>query len=65
MQENVNNALMTCRYCLLHELGHCRKVAPYPKDKEPRYLRLANGTQVGLEFDCKKCEMKVKLIDIL
>ena len=35
--------LMTCKYCLLFELGHCRKIHPYPKDKEPRYLRLRTG----------------------
>lgn len=51
--------LMTCRYCLLHELGHCRKVNPYPHDREPRFMRLANGTQVALEFDCKNCQMLI------
>jgi len=49
--------LMTCRYCLLYELGHCRKVNPYPKDKEPRYLRLKNGTIIAVEFDCNQCQM--------
>lgn len=51
--------LMTCRYCLLHELGHCRKQNPYPADKEPRYLRLQNGTQVELHFDCRLCQMTI------
>lgn len=49
--------LMTCRYCILHELGHCRKVNPMAN--EPRYMRLANGTQVSLSFDCEKCEMTI------
>ena len=52
--------LMTCRYCILHEMGNCRKqptrLAP---DKEPRYLRLSNGTTVELHFDCKRCEMTI------
>jgi len=48
---------MTCRYCLLYELGHCRKIHPYPKDKEPRYLRLKNGMIIAIEFDCKNCQM--------
>lgn len=48
---------MTCKYCLLFELGHCRKINPYPKDKEPRYLRLRTGQKVQLSFDCKRCEM--------
>lgn len=59
METNATDILMTCRYCLLHELGHCRKVAPYPADREPRTLRLENGTMVGLEFDCRRCEMRL------
>jgi hypothetical protein len=50
---------MTCKYCLLFELGHCRKINPYPKDKEPHYLRLRTGKILRLTFDCKKCEMLV------
>ena len=49
--------LMTCKYCILNELGHCRKINPMPN--EPRYLRLQNGTLLALEFDCKNCEMKI------
>ncbi len=50
---------MTCRYCILFELGHCRKTNPYPKDKEPRYLRLRTGKVLALHFDCKNCQMTV------
>ena len=57
-KEMVNN-LMTCRYCLLFELGHCRKTNPYPADKEPRYLRLRTGQLLTLRFDCRRCEMTV------
>ena len=49
--------LMTCKYCILHELGHCRKSNPMAN--EPRYLRLQNGTILTLEFDCKHCEMRI------
>ncbi len=49
--------LMTCRYCILHEMGHCRKTDPLRN--EPRYLRLANGTRLLLHFDCTRCEMLV------
>lgn len=52
--------LMTCKYCILHELGHCRKVNPYLKDKEPRYLRLRTGKTLALTFDCKRCVMIVE-----
>ena len=54
-----SSPLMTCKYCILHELGHCRKINPMPN--EPRYLRLQNGTILSLEFDCKNCEMKINL----
>ena len=50
---------MTCRYRLLFELGHCRKTNPYPRDKEPRFLRLRTGQQVRLTFDCARCEMRI------
>ena len=49
--------LMTCKYCILYELGHCRKINPMTN--EPRYLRLQNGTILSLEFDCKHCEMRI------
>ena len=57
--EASQHPLMTCRYCILHELGHCRKINPM--SNEPRYLRLQNGTILTLEFDCKRCEMRIKL----
>ena len=50
--------LMTCKYCILNELGHCRKINPMAN--EPRYLRLQNGTILSLEFDCKNCEMLIR-----
>ena len=49
--------LMTCKYCILYELGHCRKINP--TTNEPRYLRLQNDTLLSLEFDCKNCEMRI------
>ena len=55
--EASNSHLMTCKYCILNELGHCRKINPMPN--EPRYLRLQNGTILSLEFDCKNCEMRI------
>ena len=57
--EASHQPLMTCKYCILYELGHCRKINPMAN--EPRYLRLQNGTLLSLEFDCKQCEMKINL----
>ncbi len=59
VNDQIVNPLMTCKYCLLFELGHCRKVNPYPKDKEPRFLRLRTGKVLALHFDCKTCQMTV------
>lgn len=59
METRSDNApLMTCRYCILHEMGHCQKHSPL-REGEPRYLRLANGTLLRLEFDCKECQMLI------
>ena len=58
--QRISNApaeLMTCRYCLLFELGHCRKVAPLAK--EPCAIRLQNGTVLQLHFNCSRCEMTI------
>lgn len=55
--EASHHPLMTCKYCILYELGHCRKINPMTN--EPRYLRLQNGTMLSLEFDCKHCEMRI------
>ena len=57
--QSEGRSLMECKYCLLFELGHCRKINPYPKDKEPRYLRLRTGKVLELRFDCKTCQMTV------
>ncbi|WP_099292360.1 U32 family peptidase [Butyricimonas sp. Marseille-P3923] len=51
-------AVMTTRYCLLFELGMCRKSG---KDKALKYpLYLSNNLgRFRLEFDCERCFMKV------
>ncbi len=64
-------ALMTCRYCLLHELGQCRKqvetsfmASPKTEKRtangasEPAFIRTSNKT-FRLHFDCKHCEMQI------
>lgn len=52
--------LMTCRFCLRYQMGWCpqhhRVKSPY---QEPYYLCSKDGRRFRLEFDCKKCEMKV------
>ena len=52
--------LMTCRFCLRYQMGWCpqrhRVKSPY---QEPFFLCSKDGRRFRLEFDCKKCEMKV------
>lgn len=54
--------VMTTRYCLLHELGFCRREGC---DRDVRYpLTLSNSLgRFRLEFDCARCFMKVKILD--
>ncbi len=60
-------ALMTCRYCLLHELGMCRKTqhatfnvqhSTFNIPSEPAFIR-TSGKTFRLQFDCKACEMRI------
>ena len=52
--------LMTCRFCLRYQMGWCPRhhhvKSPF---QEPYYLCSKDGRRFRLEFDCKKCEMKV------
>jgi len=48
--------LMTCRYCIRHELNMCLKEK---SDHRQLYLRLADGRRFRLQFDCSKCQMSV------
>ena len=50
--------VMTTRYCLLFELGMCRKTGKDKALKFPLYLSNNLG-RFRLEFDCKNCFMKV------
>lgn len=50
--------LMTCKYCILHELGMCRKTAEKTSAVEPKYLRTGKHL-LELHFDCGKCLMTI------
>lgn len=57
-------ALMTCRYCLRHELGYCvRHGGEQPAWREPLCLVLPDGKRFRLDFDCRRCEMTVRAIE--
>ena len=53
-----NDILMTCRYCILFEMGICRKTRKDTKIQEPAYLR-AGKRLFRLHFDCSRCEMNI------
>ena len=60
---NESSPLMTCRFCLRHAWGMCKKdrasSKPGSKWTEPLFLVLGDGRRFRLEFDCRKCEMTV------
>ena len=54
--------LMTCRYCIRHQLGMCLKTDQQHRHGDvtaPLFLRLADGRRFRLHFDCHRCQMEV------
>lgn len=49
------NPLMTCRYCILHELGCCKTRHPR-REGIPTYLRQGN-LLLRITTDCARCQM--------
>lgn len=50
--------VMTCKYCLRHELGWCSRNPSEKCPPQPLYL-VSGRFRFRLEFDCGKCVMKV------
>ena len=52
--------LMFCKHCLRYSMGWCpvhqKGHSPY---REPYYLVSSDGRRFRLDFDCKRCQMKV------
>lgn len=53
--------VMFCKHCIRRSLGICTKTVGTSAKDENLYLRLANGQEFRLDFDCERCEMKVIL----
>ena len=51
--------VMRTRYCLLHQLGYCRREKGAPPLAEPLSLVDEDGHTYPLRFDCANCEMEV------
>lgn len=61
LQHKHGATLMTCRHCLRYAYGMCPKQGgKQERWKEPVSLRLPDGRTFPLEFDCARCEMRVK-----
>lgn len=59
-QPKDGSLLMQCRHCLRYALGHCTRHGGTPPTwHEPLILRLGDGRQFPLVFDCKNCQMNV------
>lgn len=55
-----NAVIMTCRHCIRRALGLCFKEhSATAEQQQPKYLRMSDGRTFELEFDCKRCQMKV------
>lgn len=52
--------VMTCKHCLRHTLGYCKKEDVQVHEiKEPLTLTANNGKEYILNFNCKDCEMTI------
>lgn len=60
VSEPADAQIMQCRHCIRFSLGYCVKHGGQrPEWREPLRLRLADGREFRLEFDCKQCQMNV------
>lgn len=58
-RDYVGKAVMTCKYCLRHELGWCGRKPSEKCPPQPLYL-VSGRLRFRMEFDCGRCEMKVR-----
>ena len=54
--------VMTCRYCVKHELDLCPRYGGSNQYPGPLYLIDRDGTKLELRFDCAHCQMEVYLV---
>ena len=54
--------LMRSRYCILHELGKCLKTPSGRAFAKNGLLLRNNGNLIPLHFDCRNCEMVLRLL---
>ncbi|MFT5699348.1 MAG: collagenase-like PrtC family protease [Desulforhopalus sp.] len=54
-------ALMTTKYCIKAQLGGCPKMKGSRKDMEGSLFLSDQAGEYALAFDCRKCEMQLRL----
>ncbi len=54
--------LMTCRHCLRYAMGWCVRRGGTEGPRQ-LFLRLENGAQFRLHFDCQNCAMQLFLVE--
>ncbi|MBF0396809.1 MAG: U32 family peptidase, partial [Desulfobacterales bacterium] len=54
-----NKKLMTTKYCILYEIGYCKKEKKHKKIDEPIYLVDENSKKYLIKTNCSVCEMEV------
>ena len=61
--KSAGGPIMQCRHCIRYSLGYCVKNGGKRPDwREPLALVLGDGRRFRLEFDCKRCEMRVSSV---
>jgi len=53
--------VMTSKYCLKNQFGLCSKQNAAKKFKEPFTLIDEKGREYKVEFDCRECNMKIRM----
>jgi putative protease len=57
-EDYAGKTVMTCKYCLRHELGWCSRKSSEKCPPQPLYL-VSGRFKFRLEFDCSSCVMKL------
>ena len=61
-EDYAGNTVMTCKYCLRHELGWCSRKSSEKCPPQPLYL-VSGRFKFRLVFDCASCVMKLIVPD--
>lgn len=60
-EDYAGKTVMTCKYCLRHEMGWCSRNPSEKCPPQPLYL-VSGRFRFRLEFDCSSCEMKLVVL---